>query len=141
MNFFKGKTEKTLFWTGIALFIIVFAVIVISRSISYDIYVTVTPAKNIYELNFDSRHINFGTVSPGFIAQKYIDLTNDSKLTSIFYIKIKGELAPWVKTDSRLFMIKPESSKKLQVNLSIPKIVKFGTYKGKIILYNFYTIF
>lgn len=141
MNFFKGKAEKRLFWAGIILFIIVFAVIVVSRQITYDIYVTVTASKNIYEINFDSSHINFGSVGPGFVAQKYIDLNNDSKLTNIFYIRLKGELASWIKIDNRLFMIRPESSKRVQLTLSVPKIVKFGTYKGKIKFYNFYTIF
>ncbi len=141
MNFFKGKTEKKLFWTGIIVFIIVFIVIVISRQVSFDIYVTVIPSKNVLEVNFDSHHINFGVVSPGFVAHKYIDLKNDSKLTNVFYIKIKGEIASWLKTDNSLFAVKPESSRQIQLTLSVPKIVKFGTYKGVIRLYNFYTIF
>lgn len=140
MKIFKGKRERSMFFIGLIIFFIILFLIAMLRKISYDIYVIVTPAKETVELKFQGESVNFGVLSPGIVAKKFIELKNDSNFRSIVFVNLDGKIKKWIKT-KRIFLIPPNKKGKIELIIKIPEVVNFGSYKGRIKIYSLLTAF
>lgn len=137
----KNKTKN--FRKILMLFIFILIVIIVTELIwIYVKFLHNTTAVKIYDIkvkvdnylgfNIENESINFGTIIPGGIGERYIELISDKDVKVEIYLK--GSVAKWISIDKNDFILKKGKKENVTFSITIPKNTKFGNYSGKAII-------
>ena len=84
--------------------------------------------------NVDTDAMYFGTVGPGSVAERDLEVNNELSVPREVVVQLSGELAPWVKPDEGTFILAPNENRSIKFTASPPEDAEFGEYNGTITL-------
>jgi uncharacterized membrane protein len=80
------------------------------------------------------KFLSFGTIPPGSSGKRWINFTNIVNVPRVVHIDVTGNVSDWLYFPENDFLLKGGQTKRLEINIKIPKDAHYGSYTGMMIL-------
>jgi len=125
----------------IVLVIIWFLAIQVMAAERYDMLVNVKEEEDVMGINPLDDSLDFGDLSRGLGATRYVSLQNDSGKDRYILVWKRGEIADMIKLNQTNFVLKTGEETKLEFTLKVPPSAEAKQYKGKVMIFRWPKLF
>jgi len=127
----KKLSKLNIVILAIVIIIIWFIGVQIMAAETYDMVVNVKAEENIMGINPLDIALDFGDLSRGLGATRYVALKNASEKDRNIIVWMRGEIKGMVDLDKSNFTLVPNEETKLEFKLQVPPSAEPKQYKGK----------
>ncbi|MBU1164753.1 hypothetical protein KKA15_04290 [Patescibacteria group bacterium] len=127
----KKMSKLNIVILAIVIIIIWFIGVQIMAAETYNMVVNVKAEENIMGINPLDIALDFGDLSQGLGATRYVALKNSSEKDRNIIVWMRGEIKGMVDLDKSNFTLVPNEETKLEFKLLVPPSAEPKQYKGK----------
>ena len=105
----------------------------------YKAVVNVVKAEGTMGVNPSTESLDFGDLSRGASATRYLNLNNQGKNKISIRIWVLGEIKNLIKVDKNKFILAPGESTRVNFKLTVPVSAQAREYQGKVYIFKMFT--
>jgi len=106
----------------------------------YQALVNVKEEEGIMGVNPTAESLDFGDLSRGMKAARYLVLKNNGKNNISIKIVVLGEIKDLIKVEKNNFILKPGEEVKINFELTVPPSAEARKYQGVVYIFKSFTI-
>ena len=125
------KTLKILGYLVLGL-IVFFVALEIFQAPKFEAVVNVVEGESKVGINPTTERLDFGDLSRGSTAVRFVDLKNESGFKTWMYVRKTGELAELLEVSEGEFSLTPGQEKRLEFSLRIPASAESRVYTASV---------